>query len=180
MIKITYFVHGATADNELDLASGWDDVELSELGISQAKQLGQKVKTKKFDAIFCSDLKRSIDSAKLAFGNQTKIIADRRLREANYGEFTKLPASQFKNRLTDYLDKPFPGGESYLDVEKRLIDFLRYLKTQHEQKHIAIVAHQAPQLALEVLLNGKTWPQAIDQDWRKTKTWQPGWDYILA
>ncbi|MDX9893688.1 MAG: histidine phosphatase family protein [Patescibacteria group bacterium] len=180
MIKITYFVHGTTIDNELGLASGWDDVELSDLGVNQAKQLGQQIKTKKFDAIFCSDLKRSIDSAKLAFGKQTKIIVDRRLREANYGEFTKLPADRFKNRLTDYLDKPFPGGESYLNVEQRLTAFLEYLKTQYDRKHIAIVAHQAPQLALEVLLNGKTWPQAINQDWRKTKGWQPGWDYILV
>jgi hypothetical protein len=34
-------------------------------------------------------------------------------------------------------------------------------------------------LALDVLLKGKTWKQAIDEDWRKGKAWQPGWDYVL-
>ena len=56
-------------------------------------------------------------------------------------------------------------------------EFCDYLKENYDGKHIAIVAHKAPQLALQVLLEGKTWKEAIDQDWRKTKSWQPGWIY---
>jgi len=41
------------------------------------------------------------------------------------------------------------------------------------------VAHQAPQLALDVLLKGRTWPQAIAEDWRNKKAWQTGWEYEL-
>ncbi len=52
-----------------------------------------------------------------------------------------------------------------------------YLKQNYDGKHIAIVAHKAPQLSLDVLLNGKTWKQALAEDWRKTKTWRPGWEY---
>ena len=39
-IKITYFVHATTADNEQNISSGWKDVELSALGIEQARKLG--------------------------------------------------------------------------------------------------------------------------------------------
>lgn len=81
--------------------------------------------------------------------------------------------------MNKYVDSPFPNGESYKDVEKRIADFLEFLKKSYDNKHIAIVAHQAPQLALDVLLRGKTWQQAIREDWRKTKSWQPGWDYVL-
>jgi len=28
-------------------------------------------------------------------------------------------------------------------------------------------------------LKNKTWKQAFADDWRKTKAWQPGWDYTL-
>lgn len=49
----------------------------------------------------------------------------------------------------------------------------------HQSKHIAIVAHRAPQLALDVLTKGKTWDQAIVEDWRKKKAWQPGWEYFI-
>ena len=44
---------------------------------------------------------------------------------------------------------------------------------------IGIVAHRAPQLAMEVITNNLSWEEAINNDWRKTKSWQPGWEYIL-
>jgi hypothetical protein len=34
-------------------------------------------------------------------------------------------------------------------------------------------------LALDVLLQQKTWKQAIDEDWRLEKKWQPGWEYSI-
>ena len=35
-VKIKYFVHGTTKDNENHIASGWNDVQLSSLGIQQS------------------------------------------------------------------------------------------------------------------------------------------------
>jgi len=178
-IKITYFAHGTTTDNQKELATGWAQGELSDLGIKQSKELGRLTAQKRFDFVFCSDLNRTIDTANLAFGKKYEIIQDKRLREANYGDFTKAPASKFKNDMAKYVNKKFPGGESYKDVEKRVADYLHFLKKEYKNKHIAIVAHQAPQLALDVLIKKKTWVQAIKEDWRKKKAWQPGWEYIL-
>ena len=48
-IKITYFVHGTTTDNEKKISTGWSPGELSELGIQQAKNLGKLVANKHFD-----------------------------------------------------------------------------------------------------------------------------------
>ncbi|OGN08568.1 MAG: hypothetical protein A2750_02080 [Candidatus Yanofskybacteria bacterium RIFCSPHIGHO2_01_FULL_45_42] len=73
----------------------------------------------------------------------------------------------------------FPEGESYEDVKARIADFLKFLKQNYDGKSVAIVAHKAPQLALDVLLKGKTWEEAFAEDWRKTHSWQPGWEYIL-
>jgi len=178
-VKITYFVHGTTTDNENDLATGWAGGELSEKGKQQAKNLGQLVKEQKFDFVFCSDLKRAANSAQLGFGDKHQVIQDKRLREANYGDYTRKPTRTFKNSLNHFIDSPFPDGESYQDVEKRIADFCNFLKDNYNGKHIAIMAHQAPQLALEVILNGKTWKQAIKEDWRSTKAWQPGWAYEI-
>lgn len=178
-VQITYFVHGTTADNERDLATGWLPGELSEKGIQQAKALGGMIADKCFDVVFCSDLKRAVDSANLGFADKYQIIPDPRLRECNYGDMNGHPASEFKEHMADYVDRPFPNGESYKDAEERVAEFLAFLKKSYDNKHIAIVAHQAPQLALDVLLRGKTWQQAIDEDWRKTKTWQPGWEYTV-
>lgn len=178
-IKITYFVHGTTTDNEQGLATGWLPGELSELGVKQSKELGKLVSRKNFDVVFCSDLKRAVDSARFSFQDKYKIIQDKRLRECDYGNFNGKSAKEFKDEMNKFVTMPFPNGESYKDVKKRIADFLEFLKQNYGGKHIAIVAHQAPQLALDVLLKGKTWQQAIGEDWRKKKAWQPGWDYVL-
>lgn len=178
-VRITYFVHGTTTDNEKDLATGWLLGELSENGRKQAAELSNLVANQKFDIVFCSDLKRAVDSARLGFGGKYEIKEDSRLRECNYGDWNGVPAAQFKDNLEKYIDEPFPNGESYKDVEKRIADFLEFLKKNYTGKNVAIVAHQAPQLALEVLLKGRTWEQAMAEDWRKTKSWQPGWVYEL-
>ena len=48
-----------------------------------------------------------------------------------------------------------------------------------DNKTVAIVAHRAPQLAFEVITMNKTWEEAIKDDWRNTKSWQPGWRYEI-
>jgi broad specificity phosphatase PhoE len=179
MITITYFVHGTTTDNERGLATGWLPGEVSGLGRRQAKELGKKITGEKFDAVFCSDLRRAIDSAKLMFGSSPNIIQDMRLREANYGDWNGHPES-FKANMDNFVNSPFPNGESYRDVEKRMRDFCDFLKTTYPEQHVGIVAHQAPQLALDVILKHKTWPQAIAEDWRKAKAYQPGWKYTIT
>ncbi len=179
-IKITYFVHGTTTDNEKHVSSGWKDVELSDLGVKQSVDLKEQTAGKKFDVVFCSDLQRAHNSAKLAWEGMYTIIADARLRECNYGTLNGASSDVVEPmQEEECIEKPFPEGESYEDVKSRVADFLEFLKKNYDGKHIAIVAHKAPQLALDVLVKGKTWKQALAEDWRKTKAWQPGWEYTV-
>lgn len=179
VIKITYFVHGTTTDNENNISSGWFDVGLSELGIQQSKELWGKIKKKDFDVVFCSDLKRAIDSAELCFKDKLTIIKDKRLRECNYGEYNGKSSKIVEPLQEKKINIKFLDGESYEDVKERIKDFIDFLKKNYDGKSIAIVAHKAPQLALEVLLNNKSWDQAFEEDWRKKKLWQPGWIYYV-
>ena len=178
-VKITYFVHGTTTDNEKDISSGWSDVKLSELGIKQSKDLKNQIDVNSFDVVFCSDLKRAVDSANLTFAGSVKIIQDKSLRECNYGDYNAKPSEIVEPLQEENINKRFPNGESYQDVKARIQNFLNMLKQKYDEKHVAIVAHKAPQLALDVLLKGKTWEEAFAEDWRKKKAWQPGWEYIL-
>jgi broad specificity phosphatase PhoE len=174
-VKITYFVHGTTTDNEKNLSTGWNHGELSKLGIEQSEELKKQIAGKKFDVIFSSDLKRAVDSARITFGD--KFIQDERLRECNYGDMNGADSESVE--AYDCINKKFPNGESYKDVELRIKSFLKDLLKSYDNKRVAIVAHKAPQLALDVLLKHKTWGKAIKEDWRKTKSWQPGWEYEL-
>lgn len=179
-IKITFFVHGTTTDNEAELSSGWNDVELSELGKRQSEELREKVNQHQFDAVFTSDLSRAYNSAKITWGDTYPIMQDARLRECNYGEMNGQPQEIVEPLQEKSVDTPMPGGESYEQVKTRIAAFLEDLKRDYDGKHVAIVGHKATQLALDVLLKDISWEEAFAQDWRKTKQWQPGWEYTLS
>ena len=153
---------------------------LSKLGVKQSIDLKDKVKDKKFDVVFCSDLQRAHNSAKLAWDGIYPIIPDQRLRECNYGKLNGASSAIVEPmQEEECITNRFPEGESYEDVKARIADFLEFLKKNYDGKNIAIVGHKAPQLSLDVLIKGKTWKQALAEDWRKTKAWKPGWEYIL-
>ena len=175
-VKIMYFVHGTTTDNAAKLCSGWKEAMLNDLGKEQALNLGNVSKDRgdKFDVVITSDLQRAIDSSNIAFSEYEK-IRDSRLRECKYGDLD----GEHKSLVIyeDHVEEKFPNGESLLDVEKRMREFVTWLKENYEGKSVAIVAHRAPQLALEVISKGITWEEANKNDWRKTGDWQPGWEY---
>ena len=178
MIEIKYFVHGTTTDNLNKKATGWLPGKLSEKGIQQANDLALIIKDEYFDIVFCSDLKRAVDSAKIDFQfREIEIIQDMRLRECNYGDYDGKDS-----KLADYtthIVERFPNGECLLDVENRMCDFINFLKENYNNKKIAIVSHKAPQLAFEVITNNKSWEEALASDWRLTHNWQPGWKYYI-
>ena len=153
---------------------------MSELGIKQSVTLKEQTKDKKFEVVFCFDLQRAHNSAKLAWDGIYQIIPDARLRECNYGKLNGASSAIVEPmQEEECITNRFPEGESYEDVKTRIADFLEFLKKNYDGKSVAIVAHKAPQLSLDVLIKGKTWKQALAEDWRKTKAWKPGWEYYL-
>jgi fused signal recognition particle receptor len=180
-VAITYFVHGTSTDNEKKVSTGQADVELSELGEQQAKDLKDEL-LHTFDAIYTSDLKRAVTTAQLCWGKKAKLTQDERLREADYGDFEQHPTIELEAYSEEYdlYKDGFPNGETLKEIEERIRDFLNDLYDDQLGKHVAIVGHKFPQLALDVLLKGKTWEEAIADDWRKRGAWQPGWTYTLT
>ena len=178
-VKIIYFAHGTTPDNEKGIFSGQSKISLSKLGKQQSKDLTNKINVC-FDVIFTSDLPRAIESAKLTWPDK-EIIEDKRLRELDVGDFTNKPENIIEDFINDNgIHKTLPNGESLKDLELRIKDFINDIYKKYYGKHIAIVAHKYTQLAIEVLLNNKTWEQAIKEDWRHKKIWQPGWNYKIS
>lgn len=176
MITIIFEAHSTTTDNEAKLSSGWNDVDLSELGLRQSVELGERYKDKLPDAVFCSDMQRSYKSAAIAFKNIcTPIYVDARLRECDYGDLTQAPKDQVDTRKADHISKQFPNGESYDDAAKRMGDFLKDLLVNHDGKTIMIIGHRATQYGLEFHITGKPLFDCVTEPW----SWQPGWIYKL-
>ena len=171
-VKIIYYVHGTTTDNEKHLSTGWNHGTLSKNGIKQAKELKKQINKKEIDLVISSDLQRAIDSAKIIIGEK-QTLHDKRIRECNYGNLNGQDSSLIK--YEEHIEQAFPNGESLKDVEKRVRAFCNEIIKKYDGKTIAIVSHRAPQLALDVIIKKISWEEAIEKDWRKNKAWQPGW-----
>lgn len=172
-MKIYFVAHATTIDNENKIASGWKDVGLSDLGIQQAKEMKEHFKNIKIDLICCSDLKRAVDSVKIAFSDAIPIIIDKRLRELNYGDFNGKPSEIVDKMKKERIKKPFPNGESYEQTMVWVHKFYKELKKNHPDKTVLIVGHRATQYGLDTLIGGKTLEDCLSVPFK----WQPYWEY---
>lgn len=176
MVTIIFESHGTTIDNEAHRSSGAKDVELSELGRQQAKELGARYEGQRIDAVFCSVLKRSYETAAIAFeGTEVPVIRDARLNECDYGDMngtaTKLVDPEKAKRIT----VPFPNGESYEQCAERMRSFLDDLAMKYENRTVVVIGHRATQYGLEHWINDVPLKDAVAAPW----AWQPGWTYRL-
>ena len=174
-MKIYFTTHATTTDNEEQISSGWKDAGLSELGIQQAKELKDHLKNISFDIICTSDLKRAVDTIKIAFGDSYPVIVDERLRELNYGDYNGKPKSEVGPLKLKYMDDPFPNGESYKQAEKRVQDFYKEMKEKHPYKVLLVVGHIATRFGLVTLTSDTQPKELLDEKF----TWQPYWEYEL-
>ncbi len=152
--KIYLFRHGQTYYNKNKIFTGWKDSKLTPLGIKQAKTIAQKLKNKKIDVAFQTELSRSKDTLKevLKFHPEVKeIITANRMIERSYG---KLEGISHKKIIKKYGEKQFkiwhrsytispPKGESFAMVEKRVNIFIKNLIKfiKKEKVNVAISSH---------------------------------------
>jgi len=89
--KLVFVRHGQSVWNQLNLFTGWVDVELSELGVEEATAGGVEVKKSElhFDVAFTSMLQRAQKTCDIVLtqSEQTDVpvIKDYRLNERHYG-----------------------------------------------------------------------------------------------
>jgi broad specificity phosphatase PhoE len=176
-VSIVYETHSTTVDNENGIATGWRPGELSEAGLQQARQLGERRRNDEIAAVYVSDLARALDTVRIAFeGSDIPIRIETRLRECNYGRFDGAPVATLAPQRAEHVDRPWPEGESYRDVVDRTQSLLADIKSEWEGQRVLLVGHSANRWALEHLLGGRDLADLVTAPF----DWQPGWEYILA
>lgn len=105
-----YFVrHGETYFNLYDRTQGWGNTPLTSRGISEARKSGKGLSNLKFDAVYTSDLLRTIETAELMLEESEvsekdhEIIAMPELREYFFGSYEGGSNSDAFQSLVDYL-----------------------------------------------------------------------------
>ena len=163
-----YFVrHGQTVWNVEKRFQGLSDSPLTELGITQAKLLGEKLKDIKFDKFYSTSLKRAYDTANYIKGNRkqkVEIFDD--FVEISMGDmegikqedFKKLYPEQVKNfffNQLEYNPSSF-GGESFLEVRERVIRGLnKFIELNKNYERVLVVSHGATLKTLLHYISGK-------------------------
>lgn len=181
MITIWFESHGTTDDNEAKRASGWNDAQLSKLGLARAKEMSLRAKERKIELAFASDLSRAYQTATIAMGYKIggadtfKVFGDWRLRECDYGEFTQKSNEFIEAERPRRISKPFPNGESYEECMVRMKSFIEDIKIKFDGKTILVVGSRATHYGLEHWITGKPLERCIREKW----SWQPGWQYKL-
>ena len=81
--------HGETVDNANQIMQGQTQGELNENGIRQAREFSEAWKDKAIDVVIASDLKRSVDTARIiAEPHHLEVHTTQLLRERDWGSFT--------------------------------------------------------------------------------------------
>lgn len=159
-LKNRYFLlrHGRNI-HQTELANihyHWPDdippVTLLPEGIEQIEKAGEILKDKHIDCIYCSDLLRTRQTAeiiaeKIDF-NPEKIIYDERLRDSNWGIYggKKIDESwkAFDNNYLKRFETAPDQGESWKDCQKRMIEVLKDIEKNNQNKNILIISHGDP------------------------------------
>ncbi len=148
MKNIITIQHTESIHHTNGMIGSWTDWDLSELGIEQAKRIGERlsceIKDKQY-VMYSSDLLRAKHTAQIISGFLSiKPILTDQLRERNLGEAVgKSVEWAHKNtivweKLID--DKPFNGAESRREEWNRISTFYKQIMESSDD-NIIIVSH---------------------------------------
>jgi len=146
---------------------------LTKEGEKQIKKVAKKLKNKKIDLIYASDVSRTRQTAEIVAEELgVKIIFDKRLRDINLGTYHGGRKEDFyrdfpKNPERFYGRKP-PGGENWGECRKRMIDCLNDIDRRYQNKTILIVGHGDPLWLLEGVLDGLDDKKLLERKIKKT------------
>lgn len=151
--RIYLLRHGATALNRLvpyRLQGRRSNPELDELGEAQARCAAEALARIPIAAVYSSPLLRAVQTAKFIAqprGQQVGVVPE--LVEAEIGRWEGLTWEEVSARdpetyqrfLAQPGTEPYPEGESFQDVQRRVSPVIAGLAAAHEGESIVVVGH---------------------------------------
>jgi len=144
--------HGATTLSAEDRFAGSTDVALSDEGRHQAARLGARLADGAIAAVYCSPMRRTVDTAALiAKAHKVAPVNRPGLREIDHGHWEGLTRQEVEQRFAvEYArweEDPFTvapvGGECGVDVMARALPVIRTIIESHLGQNVLVVSHKA-------------------------------------
>ena len=158
--------HGQTEWNVAKKLQGHKDSPLTELGILHAEWLAESMSHINLDAIYCSSSVRTMKTAEILRSRRNiTIIPDDDLREINMGSWegevssiieSTYPDEYFAFWKTPHLYNPKNDGESFYNLQDRVLPKIEEIIQRNEGKKILIVTHAATLKLIMTYFNGQT------------------------
>jgi probable phosphoglycerate mutase len=149
---ILFVRHGQTPTTGKVLPGRAPGLHLAEEGRAQAEGAATRIgDLKRVDAVYASPLERAKETAApIAAARGLKVQTERGLLECDFGEWTggelkalmKLPEWHTVQRYPSGFR--FPGGESFTDMQTRIVDAIDRLRARHAGGVVVAVSHADP------------------------------------
>jgi broad specificity phosphatase PhoE len=155
---------------------GHSNPPVNERGLRQIEELVEKIKTESIDAIYASDLSRSLTTADAiggVFGLSPVKVPE--LREIGFGDWEGLSWEQIESRDQTYARRwseaypnlPAPGGETFDAFQSRVLREVEHLIANTQHRCVAVVTHAGVMRVVLRSLCGLEEQEA----WERTKTY---------
>jgi alpha-ribazole phosphatase len=132
---------------------GHTDVALTEVGVLQFEHLADRLRLTKLQAIYSSDLQRTVTGARIIGRNHdVPIHACPELRELHFGDWEGLGLQevrerfpeQIQGRMDDPVNFRVPGdGETVGELSERVMTRFREILNEQDGRDFLIVGHGA-------------------------------------
>jgi probable phosphoglycerate mutase len=124
--------------------------KLTENGIRQAQEVRDQLASEDFSAIISSDLKRSVDTAKIiAEPHDLEVVQTPLLRERDWGGFTGRFIPELKGEV-------WPDDiETLENLLSRAGEFIAFVKKTYPGKKVLAVGHGIVNKAVQAVYYGK-------------------------
>jgi probable phosphoglycerate mutase len=148
--------HGETDWNRDLRFQGHADPPLNELGRRQAHDLAERLEGEPLAAIYCSDLRRAHETARIVgrkLGVGVTVVPG--LREIDVGSWSGLTREEIAERFPEGFGRWLEGGgghdgETRDELAARVLESARRIAAAHPGEHVLLVSHGG---ALRALLS---------------------------
>jgi probable phosphoglycerate mutase len=160
--RFIFVRHGETDSSRERRFAGATDVELSDLGREQARELAKRLRAVRIDVLHVSPLIRCRQTAEPIteiIGRQATIVDE--IRECHFGDWEDLTITEVAERWPEELQSwvgddtvPPPAGECWADLGERMQSWFDSAMERYEGRTVLAVTHGGPIMALVRKLMG--------------------------
>ena len=155
MIELYLVRHGETEENVAQILQGHLPGHLTALGRQQASLLAERLNKEgiTFDALLCSDLQRTLDTATIIrsqLSQNITITPCPLLRERDWGSSTGKAISLARS------EGIASDAESVNDMYKRALRFLSFIKGEYNNQKVLAVGHGLFNRIIQAVLLGRS------------------------